>query len=218
MADNCDLLLRAAELLDHTKQTNIDNDFSYAPSFSSPQGDDCAVPDISADESQYCEFMDSGDDNNSLASEEQFSKRPRMASLKGARLAARDAVAHNSVEKSRRAYLASCYENLKRVVPALAGTRASNVKVLRGGLALIKALEAEDRRLTAEKKKAIALRETLIRQNNTLAKQLVLRGKSEMTVPMAMPLTHPCASQLLPTDREEIAMSLMQLAEMCPAS
>jgi hypothetical protein len=128
MTDNCDLLLRAAELLDHTKMASLQPEFVFAPA-----RDEHTVPDLSADDAS---LYDSEDDGSSIP--EDGPKRPRMASFKGARLAARDAVAHNSVEKRRRAYLAACYDGLKRVVPALAGTRASNVKVLRGGLALIK--------------------------------------------------------------------------------
>jgi len=211
MADSCDLLLRAAELLDHTKLPAMQPQFNF-----SLARDDAAVPN-SEDEAAFGDFMDSGDDTNSLeGGDEGFgSKRPRAASLKGARLAARDAVAHNSVEKRRRAYLASCYDNLKRVVPALAGTRASNVKVLRGGLAYIKSLEAEDRRLVAEKKRAVALRESLIRQNNLLAKQLFRNTSNEYTVPTVVPI-HASLSKLSVPDSEEVAMSLMLLAELCP--
>jgi len=211
MVDNCDLLLRAAELLDHNKQGYSQQPFVFYPS-----KDDLMVPDMSADEASNGDFNMDSDDDPSLMMEESGSKRTRMASLKGARLAARDAVAHNSVEKRRRAYLASCYENLKRAVPALAGTRASNVKVLRAGLAMIKALESEERRLVAEKKRALNLRETLIRQNNALTKQLMRRATGEQAVPTSITVSHDPISKLSSPDSEEVAMSLMLLAELCP--
>eukprot|EP00047_Mylnosiga_fluctuans_P001485 m.220568 g.220568 ORF g.220568 m.220568 type:complete len:215 (+) comp10405_c0_seq1:199-843(+) len=213
MADNCDLLLRAAELLDTSKQA------MHEPAISiSYARDDFMVPDMSADEASFGDGgMDSLDEDNLQGFEDGMSKRPRLASLKGARLAARDAVAHNSVEKRRRAYLASCYDNLKRAVPSLANVRASNVKVLRAGLAQIKALEAEERRLVAEKKRAIALREQLIRQNNILAEQL-FRRNAEQAVPVVSSLSPESVSRGESQDSEEVAMSLMLLAELCPVA
>lgn len=37
---------------------------------------------------------------------------------------------HNEVEKRRRAYLSSCYVDLKNLVPQIAGVKASNVTIL----------------------------------------------------------------------------------------
>lgn len=132
MVDNCDMLLRAAELLDHTKVSHVAEPARVPV-------DDYAVPDtdLSFGGSSPPAFDDFDDEPMEL--EEDVRKRPRMAALKGSRsFLARDAIAHNSVEKRRRAYLASCYEGLKNSIPSLANSRASNVKVLRGGAALIK--------------------------------------------------------------------------------
>ena len=37
---------------------------------------------------------------------------------------------HNEVEKKRRAYLSSCYVDLKMLVPSIANVKASNVTIL----------------------------------------------------------------------------------------
>lgn len=230
MAENCDMLLRAAELLDHSKSSSF-----HAVLSSSPQ-DDFSVPDI-IDSSMHAASPQYGDTEDSNEEYDDMDpKRPRgsMAAFKGGRFIARDAVAHNSVEKRRRAFLASCYDGLKNVVPALSGTRASNVKVLRGGVALIKSLEAEDRRLVLEKKRLIAQRDALTSQNNALAKQLFQRLEHAVPLLEAATLlgasTHPlsCPPPAAPlsgpvlsghchgTDNEDVAMSLMLLAQLCP--
>lgn len=132
MADSCDLLLRAAQMLDHTK-------FATPIKMQKVARDDFAVPDINTSAPSPQFFDDDDSDVDSMDASDEGRKRPRLAALKGARtFLARDSVAHNSVEKRRRAYLASCYEGLKDSIPALASSRASNVKVLRGGVALIK--------------------------------------------------------------------------------
>lgn len=46
-------------------------------------------------------------------------------------------VQFNSLEKQRRAQLASCYNRLKSAIPSIAGTKASNVHILRTAQAFI---------------------------------------------------------------------------------
>lgn len=214
MVDNCDMLLRAAQLLDHTKLPQV---------FEPPRvySDDFAVPDtdLSFMGSSPPAFDDDFDDEP-MDFEDDTRKRPRMAALKGSRsFLARDAVAHNSVEKRRRAYLASCYEGLKNSIPALANSRASNVKVLRGGAALIKALETEERRLLSEKKRLIVQRDTLQSQNIALSSSLkaLSRRSNEQAVPTLSPMTtHVVPQPHVSETNDEAAMSLMMLAELCP--
>lgn len=217
MADSCDLLLRAAQMLDHTKFSTPIKTFK-APS------DDFAVPDIcTAAPSPQDYDEDSDMDADSMDASDEGRKRPRLAALKGARtFLARDAVAHNSVEKRRRAYLASCYEGLKDSIPALASSRASNVKVLRGGAALIKALEADERRLVAEKRRLALQRDALILKNNTLSSQLLQRSNAvEQAVPLFVqvaPASKPAPRRMSVATSDEAAMSLMMLAQLCPSS
>ena len=140
--DNCDMLLLAAELLEH-KKTPPAPAITFCAELL-PKDNDMAVPDIihtpagaSTPLSDDCD--ESQDDSSeALSMEGEGRKRFRLSSLKVSRLLARDSFAHNSVEKRRRAYLASCYDNLKCSIPALSGTRASNVKVLRAAVTLIK--------------------------------------------------------------------------------
>lgn len=238
-ADSCDLLLRAAELLDHSKSQAAAHSHPAPPApaptshsfpfpammlMSAPPLDpktlaaltagmpgapftfaaDAAVPDISSltparesspgaegedeDEQEHDPDQEDEDGDSSMdfgmdGSDPRSKRSPRgLAYLKASRFLPRDSIAHNSVEKRRRAYLAACYDGLKCSIPALAGTRASNVKVLRAGASLIKSLESEDRRIAAEKKRLIAQRDQLIQMNNQLASQLVHR-RHERAVP-----------------------------------
>jgi hypothetical protein len=135
MTDNCDLLLRAAMVLDVKHQPmSMEDMIQSAPR---PKDDYASVPDITDASSPMCD--DSEMEDESTISSEDARRRPRLAAMRVSRsFIARDSIAHNSVEKRRRAYLASCYDALKNAIPALAGSRASNVKVLRNGAALIK--------------------------------------------------------------------------------
>lgn len=69
--------------------------------------------------------------------------------------------AHNEVEKKRRAYLAECYAQLRDVLPGIAGTKASNVTVLRTASAQITALQEEERALLHAHAEQIRLRSVL---------------------------------------------------------
>jgi hypothetical protein len=139
------LVLQAAEMLEQPKAQML---FPAAPALrmrrpAPPVSDDGAVPDVGAirparqrSPFAYDEEGTVSDDGSSmLDADELASKRMRLAS---SRMLARNLDTHNSVEKRRRAYLASCYEGLKDSVPMLAGSRASNVKVLRGAASYIK--------------------------------------------------------------------------------
>lgn len=219
MTDSCDLLLRAAEMLDHTK-------FATPMKMSKPTRDDFAVPDISSggDASPQYDYDESDMDADSVDTSDESRKRPRLAALKGAKsFLARDAIAHNSVEKRRRAYLASCYDGLRDAIPTLSRSRASNVKVLRGGAALIKALENEERRLIVEKRRLATQRDALIFKNNALTAQLVQRSSgTERAVPSMRGLSAPMPQFAMPRatigSSDEAAMSLMMLAELCPTA
>lgn len=69
--------------------------------------------------------------------------------------------AHNEVEKKRRAYLAECYAQLRDVLPGIAGTKASNVTVLRTASAQIAALKEEERALLHAHAEQMRLRSVL---------------------------------------------------------
>lgn len=59
-------------------------------------------------------------------------------------------LSHNSVEKQRRAFLASCYTTLKAEVPAVRGVKASNATVLQRAADFIKDLCEEETTLLDE--------------------------------------------------------------------
>lgn len=138
------LVLQAAEMLDQPQKHFFGSSLALrsrraAPA---PSEDGDSVPDISAlprlsrPRSPFAYDDDVSDETSSVDPEDQPAKRARLASNR--MLNARNSDTHNSVEKRRRAYLSSCYENLKDSVPMMTNTRASNVKVLRGAAAYIK--------------------------------------------------------------------------------
>lgn len=168
------LVLQAAEMLEQPKGQML---FPSAPALrmrrpAPPASDDGAVPDVGTganrparQRSPFAYDEDAGgsdDESSAMDADELASKRMRLASSR--MLNARNADTHNSVEKRRRAYLASCYEGLKDSVPMLTGSRASNVKVLRGAASYIKSLQIEEQRLVAEKKRLREQQEELLRQ------------------------------------------------------
>lgn len=69
--------------------------------------------------------------------------------------------AHNEVEKKRRAYLSECYTQLRDVLPGIAGTKASNVTVLRTAAAQVAALQEEERALLHAHAEQMRLRAVL---------------------------------------------------------
>jgi len=68
---------------------------------------------------------------------------------------------HNEVEKRRRAYLSSCYIELKALLPSISEIKASNVAILRTAVEQIKELESTERNLCEE-------RDALYRQRKQL--------------------------------------------------
>lgn len=69
--------------------------------------------------------------------------------------------AHNEIEKKRRAYLTECYGQLRDTLPGIAGTKASNVTVLRTAAAQIAALQEEERALLHAHAEQLRLRAVL---------------------------------------------------------
>jgi len=81
---------------------------------------------------------------------------PKSVSAKGYR---RCPETHNEVEKRRRALLTKCYSVLHDLIPSIAGTKASNVTVLRSAAEYIKELEQEEKQLINAKATELKRRE-----------------------------------------------------------
>lgn len=71
---------------------------------------------------------------------------------------------HNEVEKRRRAYLSSCYIDLKMLVPSIAQTKASNVTILQTAAGHVKELDATAKKVATQLRAARRKREQLEQQ------------------------------------------------------
>jgi len=144
---------------------------------------DCTVPDLSSES-----FSGANSDAESEEeTEEPATKRIRTVSETTASVTGSG---HNMVEKKRRAYLSQCYSYLQRAVPALTLSRASNVKILRGSLHFIKALEAEERRLLAEKARQRHIYESLVQRQQQAPPSSPLQAPPSSSLQAASPLTN----------------------------
>lgn len=90
-------------------------------------------------------------------------------------------VAHNEVEKRRRAFLTSCYHRLHQALPTISGTKASNATVLRTAVEHIKTLETEGKVLELEKKQLLEARNRILQRRKTFKKaQLLSKAQSAL--------------------------------------
>jgi len=90
---------------------------------------------------------------------------------------------HNEVEKKRRAYLSSCYVDLKMLVPSIANVKASNVTILQTAAGHVQELDATAEKLTAQLRAARRRREELEAQVATLRAQQRLATKAAWSPP-----------------------------------
>lgn len=81
-------------------------------------------------------------------------------------------IAHNEVEKRRRAYLTNCYNDLHNILPMISGTKASNATVLRSAVDHIKALEIEHKLILAAKNEQLLLRQRILERQSRANKAL----------------------------------------------
>eukprot|EP00729_Bicosta_minor_P014736 gene14736-17301_t len=86
---------------------------------------------------------------------------------------------HNEVEKRRRAYLSSCYVDLKNLVPQIAGVKASNVTILQTAASHVQELDTSAKKLTAQLRAAKRRREQLETQLETLRTQQAEKQREE---------------------------------------
>lgn len=102
--------------------------------------------------------------------------------------------AHNEVEKRRRAYLTQCYNQLHKILPQIAGAKASNATVLRSATDHIKALEREEKMLLAAKNRQLKIRQEILarRARARQSRQELLEGH---TKPSPIDETVPVSSE-----------------------
>eukprot|EP00040_Diaphanoeca_grandis_P005242 m.31966 g.31966 ORF g.31966 m.31966 type:complete len:364 (-) comp16562_c0_seq1:463-1554(-) len=91
-------------------------------------------------------------------------------------------VAHNEVEKRRRAYLTACYNDLHNILPTISGTKASNATVLRSAVEHIKALKAEDKVYVAAKKELLAERKRILDRKSRTSKASMALQKRRLEI------------------------------------
>jgi len=90
---------------------------------------------------------------------------------------------HNEVEKRRRAYLSSCYIDLKMLVPSIATVKASNVTILQTAAGHVQELDASAKKLATQLRAAKRRREQLETQVATLRAQHRLAAKAAWSPP-----------------------------------
>lgn len=135
-------LLQAAEILD-----------ARAPS---PSGEfDLMVPCMDERYTDQVPFSsaDTESGNDSEMDDETSSSPIQSAQGRNKpykRQGPRDPLAHNTVEKRRRAYLADCYSRLKDAIPSMRQTKTSNALILQGAADYVLALQADEARIMAE--------------------------------------------------------------------
>lgn len=218
------LVLQAAEMLEQPKMQHFTSTTSpvlRVRRLPTVPSDDDAVPDIAFASSSrpsvrprspfaYDDDAGSDDASSGMGGEDHPNKRTRLITSR--MLNARNSDTHNSVEKRRRAYLASCYEGLKDSVPVLAGSRASNVKVLRGAASYIKTLEAEERRMIAEKKRLMEQQQELLREREKRTHELEVAP----TVPCLARIAYRMPRRT--SSDNDVAFTLMQLSGIAASS
>jgi hypothetical protein len=90
---------------------------------------------------------------------------------------------HNEVEKRRRAYLSSCYVDLKMLVPSIAQSKASNVTILQTAAKHVKELDASAKKLATQIRAAKRKRERLQQQVAELRAQQAAAAQQAWSPP-----------------------------------
>jgi len=158
-----EMLLHAAQVLDRQGGAEWNDDVACVPDLSEALR---AIPlakppraDSGLDSDESRSWNEADDDST------EYIER-RVPKNRGNRTRAepyrRTVESHNEVEKRRRAYLSSCYNTLRDTLPSIAGSKASNVTVLRTAADEIAALVAEERKRAAQVMKMRSYRVQLL--------------------------------------------------------
>jgi len=164
-----DLLLHAADMLDRQNIMKRNDDIHCVPDISElPQAIPLAKPqsqrgDSGVDSDESRNWPEGGEDDTFDYVERRVPRsrgnRTRAEPYNNNR---RTVESHNEVEKRRRAYLSSCYNTLRDVLPSIANSKASNVTVLRTAADEIQLLVAEEQRRAKQLNEMRAYRAKLL--------------------------------------------------------